>query len=90
MMGEEIARRGGNPGSASNIEKREKPHRNATRPQRQVVHVATASGRRQGMLFHGKLGWLTFCKTANGFIQSGGYFKTRTAAMAAVRRMAEA
>lgn len=67
---------------------KEWPERNAMQRPRQVFSVNTATGRREGVILRGPLGWLAFFHSVGGLIMTGGFYRTRTAAIAAVRRMA--
>lgn len=67
---------------------KEWPERNAMQRPRQVFSVNTATGRREGVILRGPLGWLAFFHSVGGLIMTGGFYRTRTAAMMAVRRMA--
>ncbi len=67
---------------------KEWPQRNAMQRPRQVFSVNTAHGRRQGVILRGPLGWLAFFHSVGGLIMTGGFFRTRAAAMTAIRGMA--
>lgn len=64
------------------------PERSSTQRPRRIFSVNTASGRRQGVILRGPLGWLAFFHSVGGLIMTGGFYRTRTAAMTAVRRTA--
>jgi hypothetical protein len=73
MMGEETARRGGNPGGAKNIANQERREITSNGKIAQVIDVAT--GERIGVLIAGPRGWLGFSIGFAALVHRGGFEK---------------
>ena len=91
MQWERNAHRVCKPGGATSDIQEDTDRTGSKRPRQAFFfRVNSKAGRRQGAVVKGGLGWLAYFANPNGMVMTGGFFKTRTSAMAAVRRMAEA